>query len=199
MLITAAADDIFWWYFLRKSDGISCEFAWNVILFSQKNNIKKELGASLSDSVGCASYWWSGGCWFIPHEVRQQATFFHGNWSWNILNDILSLLLIILPTYEVCGGIIYTPDIRSMFIPTTYEVCGGIMFSLFRSFVCTFVRSFIFPSQGQSFCVKVYKTSYFEGPLMDFIHIWHDGRYRSKVFISTFPTPGVTLESRSRT
>ena len=57
------------------------------------------------------------------------------------------------------------------------------------------VYSFCFPSQGQSFCVKVYKTSYFEDPLMDFIHIWHDGRYRSKVFISTIPTLG----SRSRT
>ena len=34
---------------------------------------------------------------------------------------------------------------------------------------------------------------------MDFIHIWHDGRYRSKVFISTISTPGVTLGSRSRT
>ena len=33
---------------------------------------------------------------------------------------------------------------------------------------------------------------------MDFIHIWHDGRYRSKVFISTIPTPGVTLGSRSQ-
>ena len=65
------------------------------------------------------------------------------------------------------------------------------MFSLFR----LLVRSFIFPPQGQSFCVKVYKTSYFEDPLMDFIHIWHDGRYRSKVFISTIPTPGVTLGS----
>ena len=54
----------------------------------------------------------------------------------------------------------------------------------------SFVRSFVFPSQGQSFCVKVYKTSYFEDPLMDFVHIWHDGRYRSKVFISTIPTPG---------
>ena len=53
------------------------------------------------------------------------------------------------------------------------------------------VRSFVFPSQGQSFCVKVYKTSYFEDPLMDFFHIWHDGRYRSKVFISTIPTPGL--------
>ena len=71
------------------------------------------------------------------------------------------------------------------------------------SFVCTFVRtfvrSFVFPSRGQSFCIKVYKTSYFEDPLMDFIHIWHDGRYRSKVFISTIPTPGVTLGSRSWT
>ena len=68
-----------------------------------------------------------------------------------------------------------------------------------RSFVRSFVCSFVFPSQGQSFCVKVYKTSYFEDPLMDFIHIWHDGRYRPKVFISTIPTPGVTLGSRSRT
>ena len=57
------------------------------------------------------------------------------------------------------------------------------------------LRIFI-KSQGQSFCVKVYKISYFEGPMMDFIHIWHDGRYRSKVFISTTPTPGVTLGSR---
>ena len=77
------------------------------------------------------------------------------------------------------------------------------MFSLFRSsvrsFVRMFVRSFVFPSQGQSYCVKVYKTSYFKDPLMDFIHIWHDGRYSSKVFISTIPTPGVTLGSRSRT
>ena len=59
-----------------------------------------------------------------------------------------------------------------------------------RLFVRSFVHSFVFPSQGQSFCVKVYKTSYFEDPLMDFVHIWHDGRYRSKVFISTIPTPG---------
>ena len=68
----------------------------------------------------------------------------------------------------------------------------GIKFSLFRSSVRSYVRSFVFPSQGQSFCVKVYKTSYFEDPLMDFVHIWHDGRYRSKVFISTIPTPGMT-------
>ena len=60
----------------------------------------------------------------------------------------------------------------------------------FRSFVRSFVRLFVFPSQGQSFCIKVYKTSYFEDPLMDFVHIWHDGRYRSKVSISTIPTRG---------
>ena len=58
---------------------------------------------------------------------------------------------------------------------------------------------YVLPSQGQSFCVKVYKTRYFEDPLMDFIHIWHDGRYRSKVFISTIPIPGVTFGSRSQT
>ena len=63
-------------------------------------------------------------------------------------------------------------------------------FPFVRSFVRTYVSSFVFPSQGQSFCVKVYKTSYFEDPLMDFIHIWHDGRYRSKVFISTISTSG---------
>ena len=34
---------------------------------------------------------------------------------------------------------------------------------------------------------------------MDFIHIWHDGRYSSKVFIGTIPTLGVTFGSRSRT
>ena len=78
---------------------------------------------------------------------------------------------------------------------------GYIVFAF--PFICSsvrsYVRSFVFPSEGQSFCVKVFKTSYFEDPLMDFIHIWHDGRYRSKVFISTIPTPGVTLGSRSRT
>ena len=69
-----------------------------------------------------------------------------------------------------------------------------------RSFVRMFVRSFVrLSSQGQSFCVKVYKTSYFEDPLMDFIHILHVDRYRSKVLISTIPTPGVTLGLRSRT
>ena len=66
------------------------------------------------------------------------------------------------------------------------------MFSLFM-FIHMCIRSFVFLSQDQSFCVKVYKTSYFEDPSMDFIHIWHDGRYRSKVFISTIPTLGDDL------
>ena len=52
------------------------------------------------------------------------------------------------------------------------------------------LRIFVKKSQGQSFCIKVYKTSYFKDPLMDFVHIWHDGRYRSKVFNSTIPTWG---------
>ena len=77
-------------------------------------------------------------------------------------------------------------------------ICSSVR-SFVRMFVRTFVHSFVFPSQGQSFCVKVYKTSYFEGPLMDFIHILHVDRYRSKVCISTIPTLGVTLGSRSRT
>ena len=88
----------------------------------------------------------------------------------------------------------------ALIIPPTYKVCLGIMFSVFRSsirlFVRPSVRSFVclfFPSQGQSFCIKVYKASYFEDPLMDFIRIWHDGRYRSKVFITTIPTPGGDL------
>ena len=87
----------------------------------------------------------------------------------------------------------YTLDIGSMW--------GYIVFAFpfVRSYVRSFIRSFVRSSQGQSFCIKVYKTSYFEDPLMDFIHIWHDDRYRSKVFISTIPTPGVTLGSRSRT
>ena len=74
------------------------------------------------------------------------------------------------------------------------------MFSLFsssvRSYVHSFICSFVFPSQGESVCVKVYKNLYFEDPLMDFIHIWHDGIYWSKVFISTIPTLGVTFGSR---
>ena len=74
----------------------------------------------------------------------------------------------------------YTPDIQSMW--------GYIVFAF--PFVRTYVRLFVFPSQGQSFCVKVYKTSYFEDPLMDFIHIWHGGRYRSKILYQHHPHPG---------
>ena len=111
----------------------------------------------------------------------------------------------------ICMGIIFKNHFLNMYerlIAETYKVLlyprhtkyvGVYSFRFFVrlfvcSFVCTyvrsFVRSFVFPSQGQSFCVKVYKTSYFEDPLMDFVRIWHDGRYRSKVFISTIPTPG---------
>ena len=103
--------------------------------------------------------------------------------------------------YYCSGHSYYTPYIQSMwgYIVFAFPFVHSFVRMYIRSFVRTFVRSFVFPSQGQSFCVKVYKTSYFEDPLMDFVHIWHDGRYRSKVFISTIPTPGVTLGSRSRT
>ena len=74
----------------------------------------------------------------------------------------------------------------------------NMLFVNIVQYIRTFVRLFVFPLKGQSFCVKVYKTSYFEDPLMDFIHIWYDDRYRSKVFISTIHTLGVTLGSRSQ-
>ena len=95
----------------------------------------------------------------------------------------------------------YTPDIRSMwgYIVFAFPFVRSFVCSYVRLFVRSFVHLFVFPSQGQSFCVKVYKTSYFEDPLMDLVHIWHDGRYRPKIFISSIPTPGVTLGSRSRT
>ena len=96
----------------------------------------------------------------------------------------------------------YTPYIGSMsgYIVFAFPFVCSYVCSLVRSYVRSFVCSS--PgglSQGQSFCVKVYKTSYFENPLMDFVHIWYDGRYRSKISISTIHTPGVTLGSRSRT
>ena len=82
----------------------------------------------------------------------------------------------------------YTPYVKYVGVYIVFA------FPFVRSFVLMYVHSFVFPSH-----VKVYKTSYFEDSLMDFIHIWPDGRYRSKVFISTIPNPGVTLGSRSRT
>ena len=76
---------------------------------------------------------------------------------------------------------------------------GYIVFAFLfvRSYVHLFVRLSV--TGSKFFALKLCKTSYFEDPLMDFIHIWQDGRYRSKVFISTIPTPGVTFGSRSRT
>ena len=39
----------------------------------------------------------------------------------------------------------------------------------------TFVGlSVTFINQGQSFCIKVYKTLHYKDPLMDFIFIWRD-------------------------
>ena len=36
---------------------------------------------------------------------------------------------------------------------------------------------------------KVFKTSLFQNPLMDFVYIWYDDRYLSKILFSTIPTP----------
>ena len=47
--------------------------------------------------------------------------------------------------------------------------------------------------KDQSFYVKVYKTLYYEDPFMDFIYIWPDGRYRSKVFIGSDTALGDNL------
>ena len=59
-------------------------------------------------------------------------------------------------------------------------------FPFIRSFVHTyvrsFVRSFVFRHRVKVFCVKVYKTSYFEDPLMDFVHIWGQG-HGLRIFI----------------
>ena len=58
-----------------------------------------------------------------------------------------------------------------------------------RWFVCSCVRTLV-GSSFQKFCIKVYKTSYFEDSLMDSIHIWPDGRYRSSFYLH-HPHPGV--------
>ena len=67
----------------------------------------------------------------------------------------------------------YTPDIQSMwgYIVYAFLFVRSSVFSYVCSFVHSFVCSFVFPSQDQSFCIKLYKTSYFEDPLMDFVHI----------------------------
>ena len=65
-------------------------------------------------------------------------------------------------------------------------------FPFVRTYIRTFVRS-SFRHRVKVFAYKVYKTSYFEDPLMDFIHTWHEGRYRSKVFYQHHPHPGGDL------
>ena len=38
---------------------------------------------------------------------------------------------------------------------------------------------------------------YYQDLLMNFMCIWHDGRYRSRVLLGRIPTPGVTLRSQT--
>ena len=47
---------------------------------------------------------------------------------------------------------------------------------------------------GQSFCVKLYKILHYKDPLMVFIYIWRDIKYRSKVLLTAILTPGSDLE-----
>ena len=84
--------------------------------------------------------------------------------------------------------------VSALIIPPTYEVW---VYSFHFSFHHTYIRSsfhHIRGYQGQSFCIKVYKTVYYKDPLMDFIYIWHGGRYRSQVLLSAIPTLGPDLE-----
>ena len=39
------------------------------------------------------------------------------------------------------------------------------------------------------FCIKVFRTSLFPNPMMDFVHVWCDDRYWSNILHSTIPTP----------
>ena len=64
-------------------------------------------------------------------------------------------------------------------------------------FVCMFICMFIFPSTGSKFlrqsCVRIYMLKI---PLMNFIHIGHDGYYRSNVLLKVIPTFHCDLEAK---
>ena len=54
--------------------------------------------------------------------------------------------------------------------------------------------------RSQNFHVKVkifalqFIQLYYQDPLMNFLYIWHDGSYRSRVLLSTIPTQSMTLK-----
>ena len=53
------------------------------------------------------------------------------------------------------------------------------------------------PVSASTFTLKIFKNSYFPNYTMDFVHIWYDDRYSSKVlFSNTLPMP-VTLRSQT--
>ena len=43
-------------------------------------------------------------------------------------------------------------------------------------------------------CVKVFSTSLFPNPLMDFVNLWYDDRYWSKILCCTIHTPVLDLK-----
>ena len=64
-----------------------------------------------------------------------------------------------------------------------------------HSFLCSSYRH-VRGTRVKSFCVQVYKTLHYKDPLMDFIYIWYDDRYR--FYSVPSPTQGLTLKTRSR-
>ena len=58
-------------------------------------------------------------------------------------------------------------------------------------YICSLVRlTFTFVDTR----VKGYKTLYYKDPLMDFIYVWFNDRYKSKVLLSATPILGPDLE-----
>ena len=69
--------------------------------------------------------------------------------------------------------------------------------SLVHMYICTSIHlSFhhILGTRVKVLTLKSINTLHYEDPLMNFIYIWHDGRYRSKVLLSVISTPGPGLE-----
>ena len=63
---------------------------------------------------------------------------------------------------------------------------------------CLSINLFVFLScssnKDRSFLIKNFKTLHYKDPLMEFIYIWHDGRYRSKILPSAVPSLRPDLE-----
>ena len=98
------------------------------------------------------------------------------------------------PTYEVCGVYKFRFSIHSYVF--------SFVRTYVRSFVCTYVRSFVHSSFGHR--VKVFALKFIRPHILKTLW-WISFIFGMmvdiglKFFISTIPTPGVTLGSRSGT